>query len=417
NYSGSEVTRKELFEAAMKGMTGILDDYSVFYTEEESKTFLDSLSSNYVGIGVQIQSINNQLVITEVFEGGAAKESGIQVNDIIFKVENESIEGFDMNTVVSKIVGEEGTYVNIEFMRGSESLVLELERRKIHIPTVVRKNLDEVYPEYAGIMDRVAFVEISSFSDETDEDMALLSTQLQAEGIEFLIIDMRGNGGGYLQTAINLGNLLIPKGQILRLVDKKGIESIYESPLEKAPFSMAILVDEQSASATEIFSAAAQDSKIATIIGETTYGKGVAQYIFPLASDHLVKLTSQEFYSRENKKINGVGVIPDIEVKNPNAIYSEIKLYSGDQNEEVEQVEEILSYLGYFKEKPDQKFDYKTAAAVKAFQSEVGLYSYGVCDFTTQRKLNEELNKELAVKDLQIHAALEFALDFISTNE
>lgn len=288
SYSGSDISEEEIFEAALEGMTSVLDKYSVFYDDVDAQTFLDSLSNEYVGIGVRLEVRYGQVVITEVFEGGAAYDADIQVNDIIYKVNGVEATEYDLNTLVEKIVGEKGTYVTIEFKRGGSYFTYEMERRKITIPTVME--IEEFTSEYGldeALAEKVAALRVSSFAKDTDEDMAKKIDTFKAEGIKYLVLDMRDNGGGYLMTAVNMLKALVAEGPVVILYDKEGGSTTYKSALAKSPFTVVLVVDGNSASATEIFAAAIKDRKAGVVIGETTYGKGVAQNIYRLGDEYL----------------------------------------------------------------------------------------------------------------------------------
>ncbi len=412
NYSGGEITEKELFEAALEGMTSVLDDYSIFYNDVEAKVFIESLSSQYVGIGVRIQLISNQVVITEVFEGGAAKEAGIRANDVISKVNDEEADQFDLNQLVSKIVGEEGTYVNIEFIRERKSFSHDLERRSIIVPTVVPIDLNTVGYELEDTLKaKIYGIKVTSFMDQTDEAFIEAVEEAKMAEVEYLLIDMRDNSGGYLNTAVTMLQQVVPKGEIVTLTSKNGVDTTYTSELEEVPFQVVLLVNENSASASEIFSAAVKENGDGIVIGESTYGKGVAQNIYHIGEDYLAKLTTQEFFSPELNKINGVGVIPDIIIDTPEYVYSDRRFYSSDVDEQIVNVEGMLKFMGYFNEEPDDTYTISTYYAVKEFQRVTGLYPYGVCDFTTQGRLNTEYTKAVENNDIQLNAALDWIVE------
>lgn len=405
------VTEQELFENAMKAMAASYDKYTVFYNEEESVSFFNSVNNTYVGIGVSLEVKDGKAVVTEVFEGGAAYDAGIKADDVLTGVEgvqNGVLEdNAALSPIIEKIVGEEGTYVTVQFSRNGVAFEKKLERRLIVIKTV--KPLADKVKEYGvseAVANNVAAYQLTSFADQSDEDLSVEIKKSIASGDKYLLLDMRNNGGGYLDTVIKMCQELLPKGKIVTLKDKTGASYTSSSTLETAPFKIVLLVNEYSASATEIFAAALKDSGIGVIIGERTYGKGVAQSLYQIGTDYVTKVTTQEFYSPNGNKINGVGVVPNIVVDVPAYVTSTDRLFSGDKNEQVKNVEDILSYLGYFKETADDTYTASTYWAVRAFQKATGLYSYGVCDFTTQKKLNEEYAKAMAQDDKQFERAL-----------
>lgn len=405
------VTEQELFENAMKAMAASYDKYTVFYNQEESVSFFNSVNNTYVGIGVSLDVKDGKAVVIEAFEGSAAYDAGIQANDIITGVEGEPIgylkDNAALSPIIEKIVGDEGTFVTIQFSRNGVAFEKKLERRLIVIKTV--KSLTDKVKEYGAsqaVQEKTAAYQLTSFADQSDEDLSVEIKKSIAAGDEYLLLDMRNNGGGYLDTVIKMCQELLPTGNIVTLKDKNGGEYTATTTLTKAPFKIVLLVNEYSASATEIFAAALKDSGIGVIIGERTYGKGVAQSLYQIGTEYVTKVTTQEFFSPKGNKINGVGVTPNIIVDIPAYVDSDDRLFSGDSKEQVKNVEDILKYLGYFNEVPDQTYTTATYWAVRAFQKATGLYPYGVCDFATQAKLNEVYATALEKSDLQFEEAL-----------
>jgi carboxyl-terminal processing protease len=408
-YVGEGVTKEELYQSALDGIESKLDDYSGIYTQEEAMDLVSTLQSDYVGIGVGVQMVEDAIVITQVFEGGDALEEGVMLNDQIIRVNGEDVLGQDIDTVVSKIKGPEGTFVNVDLQRGNRVISLTIERRQIMIPSIEAIDLramDESMDE--TFIQQVAGYRVDSFSEGTDEQLRQAILEKEEEGLEYVILDMRDNTGGYLDTAVNIGKFLIPEGVITSLVSKNGESQVYRSYLEDPSVKIVLLVNGNSASATEIFAAAVKESGAGVVIGETTFGKGVAQAFYQTNSGQIVKLTTEEFLSRDGNKINGVGVVPDIIVDMPEYILPEDRLYIGDQSQQVKVAEELLYYLGYLDEMPDESYERATFEAVKQFQADVGLYSYGVCDYTTQTALNVTYLEARENNDLQMQRAIEW---------
>lgn len=408
NYAGGEVDREALFEGAMDGMMSVLDDYSTFFNEEEAKAFEDSINQVFVGIGVRLEVVRDDVRIIEVFDGGAAKEAGIQMNDVITHVNGEPVDASDLTKVVNRVIGEEGTTVDITFRRNTTSFTETLERRQVIIPTVVEEDVTDIGAtlpeELTGL---VAEVEISSFSTDLDERLLQIVEDEKEKGVKYLIMDMRNNGGGYLNTAVSMGQALLPKGVITTLTDNSGRSVSYSSELEEAPMQLVVLVNRYSASATEIFSAAVKDSGAGAVIGETTFGKGVAQNLYTTESGHKVKLTIQEFFSPKGNKINGVGVVPTVEVYTPDYVASDVRLMAGDTGEQVANMKGILKALGYLEE-ADDIYDGDAYNAIMAFQADAGLYPYGVCDYTTQSYLNRAYMEYKKTDDVVMQAAFDW---------
>lgn len=404
---GEELTEKELFEAAMKGMFNILDPYSSFMTPSEKEKFTNSIRSEFVGIGVQLVPIGDNIVITDVFENSPALQGGVQKGDYFVKVDGTNVKGFTTDELLKLVLGKEGTYVNITFGRGGVNYDLKLKRSVVQIPSVKVLKVSDLYKGLNEEQEKeIGYIRISGFTDKSDIEFEEAIRTAKARGVKKLILDMRDNGGGYVNTAVNIAKSIVPEGPIVFFVDADGNEIVYNSTAKEIPFEIVALVNENSASATEFVAAAIKESGVGKIVGETTYGKGVAQYMVDYEQGYTIKLTFEEFFSRNRNKINNVGVIPDYIIKVPNFLYGNQKYYIHDNNEGVFEVEEILSYLGYDVGASDNLFDKKTYNAIKKFQSDIGLYSYGGCDFTTQAKLNEALYKSINENDLQIAKAV-----------
>lgn len=402
-----ELTEKELFEAAMKGMFNVLDPYSTFMTPEEEKSFTNSLRSEYVGIGVQLITIGDYIGITHVFDNSPALEKGVQKGDYFVKVDNIDVKGFTTDELLDLVLGKEGTYVDITFGRGGINYDVKLKRSVVKIPSVEYKDISELYKGLTKEQEKeIGYISISSFAEKSDNEFEEALNIAKEKNIKYLILDLRDNSGGYVNTAVNIGRKIIPKGPIVYFNNGYGDETVYSSVLEEAPFKIMALVNENSASATEFIAAGIQDSGVGKIVGETTYGKGVAQYIFNYKQGYTIKMSFEEFYSRNKNKINNIGVIPDYIIEVPNYLYGNQKYYIYDSNEGVLKIEKILDYLGYDVGIPDESYDRKTFNAIKRFQLENGLYSYGVCDFSTQAKLNEVLYKSTLENDLQLSKAI-----------
>lgn len=407
-YAGEEVSKESLFTAAMKGMFSPLDDYSVFYNEEEAKSFQQGVSGQYVGIGVSLQTRDGKIIVDQIFPGGAAGDAGVKKGDVITSVNGQDIRGLETQIVINKIVGPEGTYVRVGFMRGKEEIDFEMERRLITIPSVVVHPLSDLDPSVSkDLEDRTLYLEVSTFGSQTDDDFDQAINQAKAAGKDYLVLDLRDNGGGYVDTVVNMARQIIPKGKIVSFRYKDGFNVDYESQLEEAPFTIVAITNENSASATEILTSAIQDSGVGALVGETTFGKGVAQTFRSLGDDYSYKLTIQSFFSRNGHPINGVGVTPDVSIPLPDYIVTDKRFYLNDDFEDVTQVEWMLKYLGYFNDQPDTLYDRTSFQAVKSFQADQGLYPYGVCDYTTQTKLNQVFADQLVQEDPQILGAIE----------
>lgn len=299
--------QEELIRAYIDGLG---DPYSVYYNEEETKELWESTKGEFSGIGVVIsQDVTTGLVtFNSVYENSPAKEAGFQAGDILYKVNGTEITGRDLNDVVKEIKGEEGTTVEITVLRGEElaEVTATATRRKIEVVTVTSRMLE----------DNIGYVAVSEFDDVTYEQFKTALDTLEKQGMEGLIVDLRNNPGGSLSTVCDMLDLLLPKGTLVYTEDKNGKRETYTSdPLNKMDLSMAVLVNGNSASASEIFAGAMQDYDAAEIVGTTTYGKGIVQQLFPLTDGTCVKLTISEYFTPNGRNIHGSGIEPDVKVE------------------------------------------------------------------------------------------------------
>lgn len=286
-------------------MAGLGDVYTNYYTPEEYASFMESSNGSYSGIGAMLSQDYNTGIITvvKVFEGSPAAEAGVQPDDILYKVKGEEVTGMDLNLVVSDLKGEEGTDVEASFMRGTDVLDLTLTRRSIEVPTV----------EYRLITDKIGYISISEFDDVTDDQFIAALDDLHSQGMENLIIDLRDNGGGLVDVTCDILDQLLPEGLIVYTEDKDGNREEETSDAEHYfPGKMAVLVNGNSASASEIFAGAIKDYGVGTLIGTQTFGKGIVQSLFPLSDGSAIKVTVSRYYTPAGNNIHEVGITPDI---------------------------------------------------------------------------------------------------------
>lgn len=286
-------------------MAGLGDVYTTYYTPDEYATFMESSNGSYSGIGAMLSQDYNTGIITvvKVFEGSPAAEAGVQSDDILYKVKGEEVTGMDLNLVVSDLKGEEGTDVEASFMRGTDVLDLTLTRRSIEVPTV----------EYRLITDKIGYISISEFDDVTDDQFIAALDDLNSQGMENLIIDLRDNGGGLVDVTCDILDQLLPEGLIVYTEDKDGNREEETSDAEHYfPGKMAVLVNGNSASASEIFAGAIKDYGVGTLIGTQTFGKGIVQSLFPLSDGSAIKVTVSRYYTPAGNNIHEVGITPDI---------------------------------------------------------------------------------------------------------
>ncbi len=306
-YYKTDVDKSEEADGLYKGLLDSLGDpYSVYYTEEEYQELVSDTEGTYSGIGAYV-SMDNDIEMPRIsgfIEGSPAEEAGVQVDDIIYEVEGESTQGLELSVVVSKIKGEEGTTVHIKFYRQStgEYPEFDIERKTIESPTVSTEMKDN----------NIGYLRITEFDTVTYDQFVEGYTDLQEQGMEALILDLRSNPGGSLSVVCDIARQLLPEGTIVYTVDREGNREDYECDgKNEIQIPVVVLVNGYSASASEILSGALKDYNKATLIGTTTYGKGVVQRIFNFTDGTAIKLTISNYYTPNGNDINGVGIEPD----------------------------------------------------------------------------------------------------------
>ena len=324
-HRGFEVTddlkEEDLENGLYSGYINALGDpYSVYYDEEQTKSLQESTSGEYSGIGVVFSQNQETKVITavQVYENSPANEAGIQVNDILYKVGDKDVSGTDLSDVVQLIRGVENTTVDITVLRGDDAkeVTMTVTRRKIQVETVKSEMKD----------DQIGYIRVTEFDSVTYDQFKSALGSLEDQGMKGLVVDLRANPGGNLATVTQMLDLLLPKGTIVSTKDKSGHEEVISSDDEhQFTKPMSVVVDGNSASASEIFAGAIQDYGLGSIVGTTTYGKGIVQQIFDLGDGTCVKLTMAEYYTPNGRNIHKKGITPDVEVEyqrdenNPNA--------------------------------------------------------------------------------------------------
>ncbi|QGQ96720.1 PDZ domain-containing protein [Paenibacillus psychroresistens] len=301
----SAVSPEKLSDNAIKGMVdGLNDPYTVYFTPKEWKGFENALEQNYVGIGVRLNTDENGIFITEIFKGSPAEAGGIKIGDYITGVDGKTTKKVTVDKLIEMVLGEENTNVTITVTRNKEVLDLKMLRKTINLPVVTGKLFE----------DGTGYIQLSSFSTDADELFAAKLKEFQQNHIRSLVIDLRDNGGGLLDTASNIAKLFIKEGTLIHTNDRNHIDApITLKGGATVDFPVYVLVNENSASASEVLAGALQDYKLATVIGTKSFGKGSVQSIFPLSNGGVLKVTIEEYLTPKNHKVNKVGITPDIE--------------------------------------------------------------------------------------------------------
>lgn len=309
---------KQLYDGSLKGMfENLKDPYTAYYTKDEFDKLMESVNGKYAGIGVAVQASDEGYIkAISVFDESPAKKAGIEVGDYITKVDGESYSADQLEEAVSKIRGNVGEKVKITVLRKNdkdkaEEKEIEVERADVKVDTV-----DSKVVEKDG--NSVGYIKIKEFEDVTKEEFAKELKSLKDQNVDGIVMDLRNNPGGSLDVCLAIADTFLDEGVIVSTVDKKGKEIVENSDKEMDKTPMTVLINENSASASEILAGAFKDRKRAKIIGKTSFGKGIVQKLFPLEDGSGVKITISEYFTPNKTKIHKIGVKPDIEVKNNN---------------------------------------------------------------------------------------------------
>ena len=305
-----EVNENDLIEGAIKGyVSGLGDEYTEYFPAKEMSSFTEDIEGEFVGIGVYItkDTQNNLILVYGTIPDSPAEKAGLKTGDVITSVDGVECNGDDYDTITSSIKGKEGTKVTIGILRDGEELSFEIERKTVEVKHVTSQKLEN----------NIGYIYISSFEGDVSSQFESNYNDLVSQGITSLIIDIRNNGGGVVDESLDIAEMMTDKGQTLLIEsDKNGDEEVIKAKKDKTiTMPIVLLVNEYSASASEILAGILkEDVDNATIIGNTTYGKGVIQTLYPLTDGSGIKITTNEYFTPNHNKINKVGVEPDINV-------------------------------------------------------------------------------------------------------
>jgi peptidase, S41 family len=311
-YYLNGIDNDKMKDGIYKGMVDSLGDpYTVYYNTEEYKQFTSSSSGTYSGIGVAVSQnvTTGAITIVKTFKKGSGEKEGMKPGDVIYKVEGKKIEGLELSKVVSMIKGEEGTFVKVTVLRDGKEIEFNLERKKLEVDTVNYR-----MEERSG--KKIGYISVSEFDEVTASQFKNAISELNKEGMEGLVIDLRDNPGGLLDVTCEMLDRMIKKGLLVYTVDKNG-KRVDEDATDSDSFDkpVAILVNGNSASASEVFSGAMKDYKAATLVGTKTFGKGIVQSIVPFGDGTAMKVTVSKYYTPNGVNIHGTGIEPDVVVE------------------------------------------------------------------------------------------------------
>lgn len=321
-YSVNEFNQKNKLEGMYVGLLSTLNDvYSSYMPKEIFDKFIQDTEGNYVGIGIILSYNENKIKVSKVFDNSPAHISGILPNDEILKINDEKVSIENFENITSKIKGAEGTKVKLTIYRQSQAKTIDFDvvRKSIEVPTV----------SYKLLQDNIGYISISQFDRVTANQFKEALKYLEKNSAKGLILDLRDNPGGLLTTVCEIADLLVPEGIITYIEDKNGKRSYEYSKKEYYNKPLVLLVNQNSASASEVLSGAIKDYGVGSLVGETTYGKGVVQNIFKLSDGSGIKVTIAKYFTPNGISIDGVGVEPDYFIKNDEFSAQDLQLNKG----------------------------------------------------------------------------------------
>lgn len=331
-----EIDDEQLIEGAMKGYVAALGDpYTVYYTKEEMKDIMEETNGNFVGIGIYMTLDTEKNVITVIkpIENSPAEKAGILSGDIITKVDGIEYSGEQMDEAANKIRGKEGTKVVIEIYRDGETKTFEITRSKILISHITTKVLE----------DNIGYIEISDFDGGCAQEFKTKYEKLAQQGITKLIIDIRSNGGGIVDESLEIADMIVDKDSTLLITKDKNDNEDITKAKEKPSINMPIvlLMNEYSASASEILAGALKDNGKATLVGTKSYGKGIIQELHQLSDGSGLKITTNEYFTPNYNSIHKIGINPDVEVE----LSKEVKQINDENDNQLKKAIEILKAM------------------------------------------------------------------------
>ncbi|MFD2114455.1 S41 family peptidase [Paenibacillus yanchengensis] len=408
---------RQLINGAASGMLASLEDpYSQYLSGEVGAQYSESLSGQFYGIGAEMREEDGKFIINAVLKDTPAERGGLMAGDVIVAVDGEEISGKSLQQLITVIKGKEGSSVTVRFQRAgvAEPIEIVLKREAIKVETVT----------FERLADNIAHITINRFAGRTHEEFKDVLSALKQQGpIAGIVLDLRSNPGGALDETIAIASEFIPEGKkVLDVVYKneRRVDSYEAYKQEKLDVPVVVLVNGQSASASEVLAAALKESAGMTIVGEKTFGKGIVQSVSNFPDQSVLSLTEAQWKTPTGVWINKEGVKPDIEVKMPEYAYLRplaigAKIEVGSYGEDVKTLQQMLQALGYLANKQSLGiFDEQTKEALKQLQQAEGIPVNGNFDDKTGFLIVEKLRDKLTKEDTQMKKALELLQQEIS---
>lgn len=406
-----DVKKEDLIDGAIKGMvSGLKDPYSEYMTEKEQSEFSESMQGDFQGIGAEVEQKDGKILISSPIKDAPAYKAGIKPNDIILAINGKTIEGWNTQQVVNKIRGKKGTNVVLTIQRGSlDPFKVTITRDKIHMDSVTSKITK----------DKTAIITVTKFQEKTSAEFHDALKKMHDNGMKRLVIDLRNNPGGYLDEATKMANEFLDKGDTILYTenkqgDKKDLAAKNPANPITTDLKTIILLNEGSASASEVFAEAMRENDKAEIVGTKSFGKGIVQTATPYKDKSMLKYTQMKWLTPKENWIHKKGIIPDVEAKlpaytNAQIIDQDIVLSLGEKGKNIKSLELGLKALGYNPGKIDTLFDNKTEQAIMEFQNDKALEVNGQMSGKTTEKFTQLLMQKVKTDDTQLKTAIKVA--------
>lgn len=413
NHYFEDINEDEVIDGAINGMIDALGDpYSDYLNEEEARQLNESISSSFEGIGAEIREQDGYIAIVSPIKNSPAEKAGLLPKDKITAVDGESIRGMSSSEAVLLIRGEKGTAVTLTIVRSGQEESMDVEIIRDVIP------IETVYAQLDG--DGIGHVQITSFSMGTYDELIKALDEMEGQGLKGLIVDVRQNPGGTLDGAIDISELFVEKGKdLMQYQGKKGKTQVFtSSDSRKVEVPVAVVIDDGSASASEILAAALSESASIPLIGITTFGKGTVQSPKDLPDGSNLKLTTAKWLTPKGNWIHEKGIKPDFEVPYPEYamlpfLDPSMEMKEGMVSTAIESAEKMLEATGYHPGEVDGLYDADTVVAVKALQKDLELKVTGILVDETTFGLMNKLRDKIEHDDPQLIKAKEVLLEAI----
>ncbi|PNZ27889.1 serine protease [Staphylococcus rostri] len=395
-----------LLNDAIKGMTKSLNDpYTEYMTKEETETFNEDVSGDFVGIGAEMEQKDEHIYIASPIKDAPAEKAGIQPKDELIAVDGHKVKGKQLNEIVKEVRGKKGSKVKLTIKRGGELKDFTVTRDTIHVDSVKHEKHGNTH-----------VFKVNKFQEGTANELKTAIEKAQRQGAKNLLIDLRNNPGGLLDEAVKMANLFVDQNEtVVQLEKGKDRQAIRtdQAPLKGIKdLNVAILINEGSASASEVFTGALKDHHIAKVYGQKSFGKGIVQTTREFSDGSLLKFTEMKWLTPDGHYIHGKGIQPDVKVEgaayeNMTVIPSDKTFKVGDQSKYIKSVKIGLDALGYNVGQINENFDTTLESAIQSFQADNKLENDGTFNRETNQKMTEQLVKKASEEDVMLNRTLE----------